>query len=124
MPLGRRHAATQEIDALDARDSCHQRRLRRRQVRQVGRHRQKVLRVVRDGVARGAKVAFFDIGGVNSNGQGYLSVPQSSAAIFDPGYNAGARIHSASWGDVISPWVDGALTEDSYGYGFGAVDDA
>ena len=57
VPLGGRHAAAQQVDALDARDSRHQRRLRRRQVGEVRRHWEEVLRVVGDGVARGAEVA-------------------------------------------------------------------
>lgn len=48
-----------------------------------------------DGVARGAKLAFFDIGPGDSG----LSVPLLST-VFETGYkDAGARIHSASWGN-------------------------
>ena len=47
-----------------------------------------------DGVAYDAKVAFYDI----SYGADLLLTPGTAIALFDPGYNAGARIHSASWG--------------------------
>jgi len=47
-----------------------------------------------DGVAKAAKLAFFDIGKSNNG----LTVPLIST-VFATGYEkAGARIHSASWG--------------------------
>ena len=46
-----------------------------------------------DGVAKAAKLAVYDIG----NSAGRLSLP-SIDALFTAGYNAEARIHSASWG--------------------------
>ena len=52
-----------------------------------------------DGVARNAKVAFYDIG----SSDGTLRTPSSGSALFDPGYTAGARIHSASWGFPYAP---------------------
>uniref|UniRef100_A0A7S4MVU2 subtilisin n=1 Tax=Odontella aurita TaxID=265563 RepID=A0A7S4MVU2_9STRA len=48
-----------------------------------------------DGIARDAKIAFFDIGYTN---RPYLNVPQNAPNLLDPGRNAGAKIHSASWG--------------------------
>jgi hypothetical protein len=46
------------------------------------------------GVASNAKLAFMDI----SNGGG-LTPPASAKDLYSPGYNAGARVHSNSWGD-------------------------
>lgn len=45
-----------------------------------------------DGIAKGAKLAVFDMKGP----QGMQRPPVSE--LFNPGYTAGARIHSASWG--------------------------
>eukprot|EP00814_Leptocylindrus_danicus_P000390 CAMPEP_0116003412 /NCGR_PEP_ID=MMETSP0321-20121206/41_1 /TAXON_ID=163516 /ORGANISM="Leptocylindrus danicus var. danicus, Strain B650" /LENGTH=1052 /DNA_ID=CAMNT_0003471617 /DNA_START=103 /DNA_END=3258 /DNA_ORIENTATION=- len=62
-----------------------------------------------DGVAKGAKVAFFDMG----NDQGTnLSLPNDMTKLFKPGIEgAGAMIHNGSWGrlvhyDVISKAFD------------------
>jgi subtilisin family serine protease len=46
-----------------------------------------------DGIARKAKLAFYDIGSLS----GRLIAPLASN-LFAPGYRAGARIHSSSWG--------------------------
>lgn len=49
------------------------------------------------GMAAGAKLAFFDIG--MNVAQQWLDVPDDLAAdLFPPSYSAGARIHSNSWG--------------------------
>jgi hypothetical protein len=53
------------------------------------------------GVARGAKLAVFDIEGA----AGYLRVPYNLGNLFKPMYNAGARIFSNSWGN---PGVGGS----------------
>ncbi|GMI38814.1 hypothetical protein TeGR_g13533, partial [Tetraparma gracilis] len=59
-----------------------------------------------EGMAYDAKVAFYDIGITN----GGLQTPYDLSEIFDNGYAAGARIHSASWGS------------DSNAYGYSDVD--
>mmetsp|Transcript_20016 Transcript_20016/g.57462 ORF Transcript_20016/g.57462 Transcript_20016/m.57462 type:complete len:1210 (-) Transcript_20016:1521-5150(-) len=52
-----------------------------------------------NGVAKDAKVAFFDIG---RGSNGYLSTPRDKAGLLNYGRRAGARIHSASWGSEFS----------------------
>ncbi|GMH68510.1 hypothetical protein TL16_g04950 [Triparma laevis f. inornata] len=47
-----------------------------------------------NGMAKDAKVAFYDIGQTG----GGLNTPWDLADIFSKGYNIGARLHSASWG--------------------------
>lgn len=51
--------------------------------------------MVRSGVAKDAKIAFYDIGKDDENAG--LLVP-SARNLLNPGKSAGARIHSASWG--------------------------
>jgi len=48
-----------------------------------------------DGIAYNAQIAFFDIG--KDDPSASLLVPGAST-LLNPGYNAGARVHSASWG--------------------------
>lgn len=62
-----------------------------------------------DGVARDAKVAFFDIGA----GSSCCFVPGPST-LFGPGRNAGANIHSASWGSSYSSYGSFNANIDSY----------
>jgi subtilisin family serine protease len=49
-----------------------------------------------NGIAHGAKIAFFDL---QKGSAGGLNVPADMAAIFDPLYEAGARVFSNSWGN-------------------------
>lgn len=51
---------------------------------------------VADGIAKGAKLAFFDLGHSES---GNMDLPSDIYTLLNPGFRAGARIHSASWGD-------------------------
>ncbi|GMH92511.1 hypothetical protein TrST_g7240 [Triparma strigata] len=61
-----------------------------------------------NGMAKDAKVAFYDIGQTG----GGLNTPWDLADIFNKGYNIGARIHSASWGS----------NSNAYGYSDRDVD--
>ncbi len=45
-------------------------------------------------MAKDAKVAFFDLGAGNS----CCDVPGDASTLFGPGFDAGAKFHSASWG--------------------------
>ncbi len=49
-----------------------------------------------DGTAPGAKIAFFDLG----DATGAFVTPGNLQIVFQPGYDAGARVHSNSWGIV------------------------
>ena len=84
-----------------------------------------------DGVAKNAKVAFFDLGlGQNLFGSpegalsttqcpnegGCLWTPGNIPLFLDPGYNAGARLHSASWGDMTGDLVNGYRDSNTYKY--------
>jgi len=61
-----------------------------------------------EGVARGAKLAFFDMG-FSSGG---LTLPSNFATrLFPPGYAAGARIFSNSWGTPSAKFYTSADTE-------------
>jgi serine protease AprX len=51
-----------------------------------------------DGMAPNAKLAFNDY---SSGGEG-LCIPPSPERLYGNGYNAGARIHSNSWGSFFS----------------------
>uniref|UniRef100_A0A7S1BX44 subtilisin n=1 Tax=Corethron hystrix TaxID=216773 RepID=A0A7S1BX44_9STRA len=53
-----------------------------------------------NGVAPNAKIAFFDIGSGNSLD---VTIPDTNT-LFNPGYHAGARIHSASWGNSVNSY--------------------
>ena len=82
-----------------------------------------------DGVAKNAKVAFFDLGlGHNlfgspegplsgtqcPNEDGCLWTPGNIPQFLDPGYNAGARLHSASWGDMTTAITGGYRDSNTY----------
>jgi hypothetical protein len=65
------------------------------------------------GVAFGARVAFFDFGDSSSN----LHAPSNLNDIFLPAYNAGARVHTNSWGNsYIQSYSSSDLQVDSYSY--------
>jgi serine protease AprX len=51
-----------------------------------------------DGVAPNAKLAFIDL---SQAGQG-LSLPNPISILYTIAYNAGARVHSNSWGSLFS----------------------
>jgi len=67
-----------------------------------------------NGIARDAKLAFFDI---HKNGRRDLSVPEDKIEdLMDPGRNAGAKIHSASWGSNINEYGDLENAFDEYAH--------
>jgi hypothetical protein len=56
-----------------------------------------------NGVATGAKIAFFDIGDTASS---TLVIPSNlSLRMFPPGYTAGARVFSNSWGSSATSYT-------------------
>ncbi|GMH89717.1 hypothetical protein TL16_g11543 [Triparma laevis f. inornata] len=65
-----------------------------------------------DGIAYDAKLAFFDVGW----GADLLLTPDTASELIDPGYDAGARIHSASWGTSSNRYEDDDFNFDSYTY--------
>jgi hypothetical protein len=56
-----------------------------------------------NGMAQGAKIAFFDVGN-ESDTSSALQLPSDLSAMFDVAYDAGARIYSNSWGSYLSSW--------------------
>ncbi len=71
-----------------------------------------------DGGAKGAKVFFQDIGDVQQWG-GYWRdalawVPSDYDNLFGPAYNAGARVHSGSWGSSTTAYTQGAQMLDEF----------
>lgn len=66
-----------------------------------------------EGVANGAKIAFFDMG----DSKGNLYTPPMTQ-LFGKGWNAGARIHSASWGTPKNVYSTTDSTIDSLMYVF------
>jgi hypothetical protein len=61
-----------------------------------------------DGLAPNGKIAFFDIASGSSNN---LAIPSDlKGTLLPPGYNAGARVHSASWGSTTTTYS--SLDED------------
>jgi len=66
-----------------------------------------------DGVAKDAKLAFFDIEDLET---GYIITPSTASGLFNPGYEAGARLHSASWGTDTNYYTDEDYNFDSYLY--------
>jgi hypothetical protein len=68
------------------------------------------------GHAPGAKIAFFDMEKSSSPNDG-LYIPSPMATyVFQPAYNAGARIHSNSWGSFMNSCDSDDLTIDSFQY--------
>lgn len=71
-----------------------------------------------DGGAKGAKVFFQDIGDVQRWG-GYWRdalawVPSDYEDLFGPAYDAGARVHSGSWGSTTTAYTQGAQMLDEF----------
>jgi hypothetical protein len=65
------------------------------------------------GIAFGARVAFFDLGDSSSN----LHVPSNINSIFPSAYNAGARVHSNSWGNAyVQSYSNSEIQIDTYSY--------
>ncbi|TFJ84083.1 hypothetical protein NSK_004556 [Nannochloropsis salina CCMP1776] len=65
------------------------------------------------GMAREAKIAFFDIADEHGN----LSTPSDfHRMLFPPAYEAGARIHSNSWGINVGEYLFDAMKIDQYAY--------
>ena len=65
-----------------------------------------------DGVAKDAKVAFFDCGA----GGDSLSVPADKGRYLGVGTSAGARIHSSSWGSFLVPPKYDSMARDTDSY--------
>ena len=64
-----------------------------------------------DGNARNARVAFYDIG----DSKGDLTGLNDFAPVYlTPGYTAGARIHSASWGSTDNNYADNDAEMDAF----------
>ncbi|MCJ2563770.1 MAG: S8 family serine peptidase [Candidatus Thermoplasmatota archaeon] len=71
-----------------------------------------------DGGAKGAKIFFQDIGDVRQWG-GYWRdalawIPSDYDNLFGPAYNAGARVHSGSWGSSTTAYTQGAQMLDEF----------
>ena len=66
-----------------------------------------------NGMAKDAKVAFYDIGQTGYDG---LSTPSDLATMFDASYGLGARIHSASWGRSTNYITSNDMDIDEYMY--------
>jgi hypothetical protein len=67
------------------------------------------------GHAPGAKIAFFDMEGDPDNGIVYPSPLGQN--VFQPAYDAGARIHSNSWGGPFNAYFDDdSFSADSFQY--------
>lgn len=67
-----------------------------------------------DGVASGAKLAVMDLAAGSSEG---LAIPGSADALYNPGYSAGARVYSNSWGSFLQSGDQGHYASsdlDSY----------
>ena len=64
-----------------------------------------------DGMAPNAKIAFFDIGFAGTSG---LRVPNNPSTLFEPGQDATAKIHSASWGTSSNAYGFGERFYDSF----------
>jgi len=65
-----------------------------------------------DGVAKDAKVAFFDVGSTSSGG---LMTPGDISSLFNPGrVDAGANFHSASWGSSSNAYGVSEYNYDLY----------
>lgn len=63
-----------------------------------------------DGIAHHAKVALYDIG---ITGERYLDIPDSVPELMNPGIEAGAKIHSGSWGASTNIYsARGSLFDD------------
>lgn len=64
-----------------------------------------------NGHASGAKIAFFDMG---KGSGGSLYYPQPISNFFDPAYDAGARVHSNSWGGALNIYDSDTIVMDAY----------
>jgi len=64
-----------------------------------------------DGLAPGAKLAFFDI---EVSGSPSLSVPSNPSTVLDQGRIASAKIHSASWGTPFNTYGYSERVYDNY----------
>lgn len=64
-----------------------------------------------DGVAPGSKLAFLDL---STDGVG-IAAPNTAAELFFPGYSAGARVHTNSWGaESVSYYSNNDLDQYLY----------
>ncbi|MFQ5910939.1 MAG: S8 family serine peptidase, partial [Thermoplasmata archaeon] len=71
-----------------------------------------------DGGAKGAQIFFQDIGGIRWwSGRRYDSlkyIPSDYDNLFGPAYDAGARIHSNSWGSYTTAYTSGSQMLDEF----------
>jgi hypothetical protein len=67
-----------------------------------------------NGVAPGAKIAFFDIGFSLSTLP--LAIPRLHSVLFPTAYGAGARVHSDSWAGGLQSYAEHSLEIDSFLY--------
>lgn len=66
-----------------------------------------------DGHASGAKIAFFDMG--DSAEPDYIYYPEPlGSSVFQPAYDAGARIHTNSWGGPFNQYDEMAVEIDDF----------
>ncbi len=63
-----------------------------------------------DGMAKNAKLSFFDIGDASDS----LDIPSDYSEIFNPAYEDGARLHSNSWGGQDSSYTTDASAVDEF----------
>ncbi|MFW6176411.1 MAG: S8 family serine peptidase, partial [Thermoplasmatota archaeon] len=63
-----------------------------------------------DGMAKNAKLSFYDIGDSSDN----LDIPSDYSEIFQPAYDDGARLHSNSWGGQDSSYTTDASDVDEF----------
>jgi Subtilase family len=64
-----------------------------------------------NGIAKGAKVAMFDIGNAALN---LLELPPDLFSIFHTGYEINARVHTASWGSETNFYTTLDQAVDTY----------
>mmetsp|Transcript_14029 Transcript_14029/g.14643 ORF Transcript_14029/g.14643 Transcript_14029/m.14643 type:complete len:1100 (-) Transcript_14029:260-3559(-) len=69
-----------------------------------------------NGHASGAKIAFFDMEYSSHPEYGILYPSPLGDNVFRPAYNAGARLHSNSWGSGLNFYDDDVLSLDSFSY--------
>jgi hypothetical protein len=72
--------------------------------------------IIYGGHAPGAKIAFFDMELSSSPNSGLRIPSPTGTYVFQPAYDAGARIHSNSWGSPLNACDDDDLSVDSFQY--------
>jgi hypothetical protein len=72
--------------------------------------------IIYGGHASGAKIAFFDMEKSSSPNSGLLIPSPTATYVFKSAYDAGARIHSNSWGSPLNAIDDDDLSIDAFQY--------